>query len=145
MLASFLLLLVSLSRDAAPPPPFTWMIQGLGPPKSQTIVVTICITPVLLGSGKTVPTVETIRLAPLPSRDNPKPRAIRPLKTEPAPEPRARCDGRVQAWFTTPGGRFHLVVTLSDESTHRIDVYRRHPPSKPKIIGPPMDVTLFKT
>ena len=130
MLASFLLL-VSLCQDAAPPTPFLWMIVGMGDPKSLTLV-TISLTPFGLGNGIEV---ETISLDPLPTRDDPKPRAIRPLKTEPAPAPERSLRGRgLRAWFTPPGRRFHLIVTLSDGSTHKIDIYRKAPRSdEPKI------------
>jgi hypothetical protein len=129
MLASFLLL-VSLSQDAATPTPFLWGIEGMGDHKSLT-VVTISLTPFGLGNGIEV---ETISLDPLPTRDDPKPRAIPPLKTEPAPALKSGVRERgLRAWFTPPGRRFHLIVTLSDGSTHTIDIYRTAPPSELKI------------
>jgi len=138
MLASFLLL-VSLSQDGATPTPFLWNIEGMGDPKSL-IVVTISLTPYGLGNGIEV---ETISLDPLPTRDDPKPRAIPPLKTEPAPALRSGWRERgLRAWFTPPGRRFHLIVTLSNGSTHRIDIYRRVPPSKPTLMRPPIDRTI---
>jgi hypothetical protein len=48
---------------------------------------------------------------------------ILPLKTESTP------DG-LRAWFAPPGRRFHLIVSLSDGSTHRVDIYRGSPPSQ---------------
>lgn len=138
MLASFLLL-VSLIQDGATPTPFLWMIEGMGNPKSLT-VVTISLTPYGLGNGIEV---ETISLDPLPTRDDPKPRAIRPVKTEPAPALRSGWRERgLRAWFTPPGRRFHLIVTLSDGSTHRIDIYRPVPPSGPKPKATPIDRTI---
>jgi len=129
MLASFLLL-VSLSQAGATPTPFLWNIESMGDPKSLT-VVTISLTPYGLGNGIEV---ETISLDPLPTRDDPKPRAIPPLKTEPAPALMSGWRERgLRAWFTPPGRRFHLIVTLSDGSTHKIDIYRTVPPSEPKI------------
>ncbi len=127
MLAS-LLLLVTLSQDAATPAPFLWLIEGMGDPKSP-IVVTISLTPFGLGNRIEV---ETISLHPLPTPQDPKPGAIRPLKTEPAPEMGFRGRG-LRAWFTPPGRRFHLVVTLSDGSTHKIDIYQKTSPSEPTI------------
>jgi hypothetical protein len=101
----------------------------MGDPKSLTLV-TVSLTPFGWGSGIEV---NTISLDPLPTRDDPKPRAIRPLKTEPAPE--IGMTGRgLRAWFTPPGRRFHLIVTLSNGSTHKIDIYRKVPRSdEPKI------------
>ena len=126
VLATFLLI-VSLSQDAATPTPFLWMIEGMGDAKSLTLV-TISLTPHGLGNRIEV---ETISLDPLPTADDPKPREI-PLKTEPAPGRGLRGRG-LRAWFTPPGRRFHLIVTLSDGSTHVIDIYRTAPPSEPKV------------
>lgn len=138
MLAS-LLLLVSLIQDGATPTPFLWLIEGMGDPKSLT-VVTISLTPYGLGNGLEV---ETISLDPLPTRDDPNPRAISPLKTEPAPALRSGWRERgLRAWFTPPGRRFHLIVTLSDGSTHRIDIYRPVPPTVPKLKATPIDRTI---
>ena len=139
MLAS-LLLLVSLIQDGATPTPFLWLIEGMGDPKSLT-VVTISLTPYGLGNGLEV---ETISLDPLPTRDDPNPRAISPLKTEPAPALRSGWRERgLRAWFTPPGRRFHLIVTLSDGSTHRIDIYRPVPPTVPKPLkATPIDRTI---
>ncbi len=134
MLASFLLL-VSLSQDGATPRPFLWNIEGMDDPKTLT-VVTISLTPYGLGNGIEV---ETISLDPLPTRDDPKPRAIRPLKTEPAPALMSGWRERgLRAWFAPPGRRFHLIVTLSDGSTHRIDIYRPVPQSEPKLKATPI-------
>lgn len=121
MLATFLLL-VSLSQDSAPLP-FSWGIEGMGEPKSQK-VVTVWPTPLALVSGLDV---KTINLDPLPTREDLKPHAISPLKTEPAPK------WGLRAWFAPPGRRFHLRVTLSDGSIHKIDIYRQAPrPEKPE-------------
>lgn len=129
MLASFLLL-VSLSQDAADRTPFLWLIEGMRDPKNP-IIVTISLTP--FGLAKRIE-VETISLDPLPTPEDPKPRAIRPLKTEPAPALKSGVrETGLRAWFTPPGRRFHLVVTLSDGSTHKIDIYQKTSPSAPKI------------
>lgn len=77
MLATFLLL-VSLAQDSAPAP-FTWWIQGLEDPRRLTLV-TVTPTPLELVSGLNV---KTISLKPAPTRDDPKPRSIQPVKTEP--------------------------------------------------------------
>ena len=73
--------------------------------------------------------VKTITLDLVPTRADPKPRAIRPLKTEPAP----RCG--LQATFTTPARRFHLKVTPADGSVQDLDVYRTAPPDERKEFG----------
>lgn len=132
MLAS-LVLLVSLSQAESAPVPFLWNIQGMGDPASL-IVVTISLTPYGLGNGIEV---ETIRLEPLPTPADPKPHAIDPLKTEPAPALMSGWRERgLRAWFTPPGRRFHLIVTLSDGSIHKIDIYRTVPPSEPRKLRP---------
>ena len=127
MLAS-LLLIVGLSQDMATPTPFLWLIEGMGDPK-KPIVVTISLTPFGLGNGIEV---ETISLDPLPTPDDPKPGVIRPLKTEPAPEMSQQRGRGLRAWFTPPGRRFHVLVTLSNGSTHKIDIYQAAPVSDPK-------------
>src|SRR5688572_29398010 len=110
MLASFLLL-VSLRQGGATPTPFLWMIEGMGNPEILT-VGTISLTPYGLGNGIEI---ATIGLDPLPTRGDPQPRAIPPLKTEPAPALRSGWRERgLRAWFTPPGRRFRLIVTLSD-------------------------------
>ena len=136
MLALFLLL-VSFTQDPASSTPFTWVIEGMGDRKSP-IVVTISVTP--FGLGKRID-VEAVNLYPLPTRDDPNPQAIVPLKTERPPE---RNDGVIvrglRAWFTPPGRRFHLLVSLSDGSTHRIDIHRTVPVSAPVIKGRPIQL-----
>ena len=97
--------------------------------RNNPIVVTISLTP--FGSSNGIE-VETISLDLLPTPDDPKPGVIRPLKTEPAPEMTQHRERGLRAWFTPPGRRFHLVVTLSDGSTHKIDIYRAAPVSEPK-------------
>ena len=117
MLASFLLL-VSLGQPAAAPDLFLWIIDGLADAKSQALIVTVTPTPFGLVRGVDL---KTISLDPLPTRDDPTPRSIQPLKTEPAPK------WALRAWFTPPKRRFHLIVTLSNGSTHKIDIYRKVP------------------
>jgi hypothetical protein len=98
----------------------------MGDRKNLTLV-TISLTRFGLGKGLEV---KAISLDPLPTPDDPKPGTIRPLKAEPAPEP----ERGLRAWFTPPERRFRLIVTLSDGSTHEIDIYRKAPQSdQPKI------------
>ncbi len=118
MLASVLVLLTLGQAEA--PPPFLWRIEGLGYSKSVTLVVTISPTPFGLANGLAV---KSVSLAPLPTREDPKPGAIWPLSTEPA-----ATEG-LRARFAPPGRRFHVVVTLSDGSTHTIDIYQKTPPT----------------
>jgi hypothetical protein len=126
MLAAFLLL-VSLGQDSTPPL-FSWGIQGMGEPKSDK-VVTVWPTPFGLATGIDV---KAIALDPLPTLEDRTPRTVSPVKTEPAPR------WGLRAWFTPPGRRFHLRVTLSDGSVHKVDSYRPAPASedKPKIYTP---------
>jgi hypothetical protein len=119
-----LLLLLSLAQQSEPRL-FLWTIEGLGEPHS-TILVTITPTPFGLVSGVEVKAI-TIDL--VPTRADPKPRAIRPLKTEPAPR------SGLQSTFTKPTRRFHLNVTLADGSVHDLDVYRTAPPDERKEFG----------
>lgn len=121
MLATFLLL-VSLAQDSAPAP-FTWWIQGLEDPRRLTLV-TVTPTPLELVSGLNV---KTISLKPAPTRDDPKPRSIQPVKTEPT------LKWGLQAWFRPVGRRFQLTVTFSDGSTHKIDPWAPPPSGPPKI------------
>lgn len=128
MLAAFLLL-VSLGQDSTPPL-FMWGIEGMGDPKSQKLV-TVTPTPFGFASGLDV---KSVILDPLPTREDPKPQSVLPLKTEITPKRALR------AWFTPPGRRFHLRVTLSDGSVHKVDIYRPTPGSeeaKPKIYSVP--------
>jgi hypothetical protein len=117
-----LLLLLGLAQ---PPEPrlFLWTIIGLGEP-GPSIVVTVTPTPFGLVSGVEI---KAIALQPLPTRDDPKPRAIQPTTTEPASR------WGLQASFRKPGRRFHLTVTFSDGSVHDVDIYATPPPDEPKI------------
>jgi hypothetical protein len=116
-----LLLLLGLVQQPEPRL-FLWSIIGLGEP-GPTIVVTVTPTPFGLVSGLEI---KAIALVPLPTRDDPKPRTIQPTKAEPA----ARWG--LQASFPKPGRRFHLKVTLSDQSVHDVDIYRTPPPDERK-------------
>ena len=108
-----LLLLLGLAQQPEPRL-FLWTIVGLGEP-GPSIVVTVTPTPFGLVSGVDV---KAIALQPLPTRDEPKPAAIQPTKTESAPR------RGLQASFPRPGRRFHLTVTFSDGSVHDVDIYR---------------------
>jgi hypothetical protein len=116
-----LLLVLGLGQ---PPEPrlFLWTIIGLAEP-GPNIVVTVTPTPFGLVSGFEVKAI-TIDL--VPTRADPKPRAIRPLKTEPAPR------WGLQAIFTKPPRRFHLKLTLADGSVQDLDIYAPPPPDEPK-------------
>ena len=116
-----LLLLLGLVQ---PPEPrlFLWTIIGLGEP-GPNILVIVTPTPFGLVSGVEV---KAIALQPLPTRDDPKPRRIQPIKTGPAPR------WGLQASFPKPGRRFHLTVTFSDGSVHDVDIYAPLPPDEPK-------------
>jgi hypothetical protein len=118
MLARFLLL-ASLSQNSAPLP-FTWMIEGMGDPTSQKVVT---VTPTQFGFATGLD-VKSIRLDPLPTREDPQPHSISPLKQEVTPK------WALRAWFAPPGRRFHLRVTLSDGSVHKVDIYRPAPHSQ---------------
>jgi hypothetical protein len=122
-----LLLLLGLGQQSEPRL-FLWTIIGLGEP-GPTIQVTVTPTPFGLVSGVEV---KAIALQPLPTRDDPKPRAIQATKTEPASR------WGLQASFPKPGRRFHLTVTFADGSVHDIDIYAMPPPDKPEIhqVGP---------
>lgn len=134
MFGSFLLLVI-LGQDAATPTPFLWRIEGMTDPKNP-IMVTISLTPFGLGNGIEV---ETISLDPLPTPEDPKPRAISPLKTEPAPALKSGVRERgLRAWFAPQRRRFHLTVILSDGSVHKIDIYRAAPPGELKTRPVPM-------
>ena len=115
-----LLVLMTLGQ-AADPARFMAVIVGLGDPTRETLEITVSPTP--FGSVSGVEVAST-RLAPLPTREDRQPRAILPLRTEATPT------AGLRAWFTPPGRRFHLVVTLSDGSTHTIDIYRPVPPAE---------------
>jgi hypothetical protein len=125
MLVVAFLLLVSLGQDSTPPL-FTWGIEGMGEPKSEKLV-TVTPTPSGFAMGRDV---KSVTLDPLPTREDPKPHSISPLKTETTPKRALR------AWFAPPGRRFYLRVTLSDGSVHKVDIYRPAPRSQdpePKI------------
>jgi hypothetical protein len=126
VLTEFLLVL-SLAQDSGPAP-FHWMIEGLGEPQ-PTISVTVTPTPFGLVSGVEI---KAIALDPLPTHEDPNPRLIQPTSSE------ATSKWGLRATFAKPGRRFHLRVTLSDGSIHKIDIYRKAPPEEPKIyqIGP---------
>jgi hypothetical protein len=94
------LVFVTLGQAAAPAP-FNWTIEGLGDPTRLTLVVTVSPTPFGLASGLEV---NTISLAPLPTRKHRRPAAIRPLTTEPT------ATSGLRASFTPPGRRFHVIV-----------------------------------
>jgi hypothetical protein len=117
------LLLVSLTQDSEPRLLFTWWIQGLEDPKRLTLV-TVTPTPLGLVSGLDV---KTIIIKPVPTRNDPNPRSIRPVKTEPTPK------WGLQAWFKSVGRRFQLIVTFRDGATHKIDPWAPPPSGPPKI------------
>ena len=69
-------------------------------------------------------TVKTIVLQPDASERAPKPKPMTPRALEVSPK------GRVQATFDLPLTTFHVVVTLDDGSTRRVDkgfIYRVGP------------------
>jgi hypothetical protein len=109
------LLLVTLAQ-ASDSELFLWGIRGLGDGQ-PSIEVTITPTPFGLTQGIHI---KAVTLAPTRTRTDPRPRSIRPLKTEVTPK------WALQAWFTRPARRFTLTVTLSDGTTHRIDPWAPH-------------------
>jgi hypothetical protein len=113
------LLLVSLAQQRPDPLLFTWGIEGLGEPRSATILITVTPTPFGLTQGFV--DVKTITLTPVATREDPRPRAIHPLKTEPAPR------SGLRASFTRPDRRFRLTFTFLNGSTHTVDPWAPRP------------------
>src|SRR6478609_483830 len=95
----------------------------LGEPHSM---VSVTVTPTRFGLVSGVE-INAIELDPLPTAADPKPGFIQPTST------RATSTWGLRATFTKPGRRFHLRVTLSYGSIHKIDIYRKPPPEEPKI------------
>lgn len=132
MLAA-ILVVASLAQDTDTTP-FLWRIQRVD--GGRSLVVTVEPTPFGLTQKLDV---KAISLEPLPTVRDPKPRAIRPIEVQ------ATERWGLRASFAEPGRRFHLRVTLSDGSIHRIDIYRAPPrPDKPaqkptplQLIAPP--------
>jgi hypothetical protein len=90
---------------------FLWNIQGLEDPKG---LVRINVTPTPLGLVIGLD-VRVIAIRPSPTRDDPNPRVIEPLRSEVTSR-----FGR-DAWFNAVGRRFYLVVSFRDGSTRTID------------------------
>jgi hypothetical protein len=139
MLPAICLLLVGLAHQRPEPLLFTWTIEGLGEPRRATILVTVTPTPFGLTQG--LVNVKTITLTPVATREHPRPRAIHPLKTEPA------LRSGLRASFTRHERRFRLTFTFSDGSTHTVDPWAPPPPDPqqpeikiyqvPRMIAPP--------
>jgi hypothetical protein len=95
-----------------------WQIEGIYDTSRLTLVT--------VRPPRELASVEAIALEPAPTPDDPKPRSIEPVKIEPTP------DGfGLRAWFRPLRQRFYLRVTLSDGTTHKIDIY-----ALPKIEAP---------
>jgi hypothetical protein len=103
------LLLVALAQDPAPELFLSLIGGGLADPKASEIVVTVTPTTFGLVRGTDI---KGVSLEPTRTAEDPRPRPIRPLRTEVAN------DWGLRAWFTKPGGRFWLIVTLEDGTTH---------------------------
>jgi hypothetical protein len=129
------LLLVTLAQDSAPEL-FHWLIEGLADAKASEVVVTVTPTTFGLVSGIHI---KGVSLEPTRTVEDSGPRSIGPQKTEVANE------WGLRAWFTRSGRRFRLIVTLADETTHRIDPWalrrtEQKRPSEPRplqLIAPP--------
>jgi len=113
--------------QAPEPRLFTWGILGARTAEREIEVI---ITPTRFGQVQGIK-VKAVELMPLPTADDPRPRHIAPNRTDTTPLTDA-----LRAWFTKPRGRFHLHVTLSDGTTHEIDIYARPPAIEQKISIP---------
>jgi hypothetical protein len=89
---------------------FVWFVHPL-----RSTYVGVVPTPLGLALGLDP---KSVTLTMERTRDDPNPRSIAPVKSEPT-----RHWG-LQAWFETGERRFVLAVTLADGSTYQIDPWR---------------------
>ena len=111
---------------------FLWMIEGL---VSTGHEIEVTVTPTRFGQVKGL-TVTALELLPLPAADDPHPGQIAPTRSKTTP----LTDAFI-AWFPQPTRRFQLRVTLSDGTTHDIDVFK----TLPKGDSEPKDYTIPKS